>query len=125
VEQFRLKRLTKEILRLVNDFFLKESKNSLNKHISFSRVELSTDKSVAKIFWCSSTLKSSDAKNIQLYLNKEKKFFKFWLSKKLRHKRLPEIFFVYDDFFEKLAEIEKGAEILKNLSSKNQNLDDQ
>jgi len=124
VEQFRLKRLSKEILRLVNDFFLKESKNSLNRHISFSRVELSPDKSVAKIYWCSSTLKPSDAKTIQLYLDKEKNFFRLWLSKKLRHKRLPEIFFVQDDFFEKLAEIERGDEILKDLFGKNEKLDD-
>lgn len=96
-------RVADQIHKEVSKMFLFEINDPRLKQISITSVKLSPDMSIAKIYFVTHEFD----KSILEALKKTSGFIRKNLSKILILRKVPEIFFYYDEVFEKAISIDK------------------
>lgn len=96
-------RVADQIHKEVSKMFLFEINDPRFKQINITSVKLSPDLSIAKIYFVTHDYD----KSVLEALKKVSGFIRKNLSKTLSLRKLPEIFFYYDEVFEKAMSIDK------------------
>ncbi|MDD4000000.1 MAG: 30S ribosome-binding factor RbfA [Bacilli bacterium] len=110
---YKQERLERIIERELGNILLSDIKDDRLKHVTFTKVSLTNDLSIATVFYTvmgSEEQKVATSKN----LNDAKGFIRRALSAILEVKKTPDLRFKYDD---SLAYGEKIEKILKDLKS--------
>lgn len=109
----RQNRVAESIKRFVSALILSDFEDTPASSITVGRVAVAPDLKTAKIFY--SVFNSKEIKEIQDYLDKNSKNFRFKLAKHLKTlKFVPDVKFVFDDSEEKIARLEKIFDAIKN-----------
>ncbi|WP_027122205.1 30S ribosome-binding factor RbfA [[Mycoplasma] imitans] len=109
-------RLEADIHKLLNQAISNEINNSLIKTSVITAIELSDDKSVAKIF-IDCLIPNNTAKTLKAYKDASG-VFRHILSKNLTIRRVPQLVFYHDDSISKGAKIDQ---ILKEIKQEKNN----
>lgn len=111
-------RIIADISRFIREIVQYEIKNETIDFLTITDVEVSSDRSYAKVYVSFFT---NPNKNLEK-LNKVKGYVRSSLAKKLKTRRVPEISFVLDDSFSRAQKVEealkKDAEEIKEYKSK-------
>ena len=92
----RLERINKQIRQLISDAFIKQIPSSEYGLLTISKVKVSPDLKRAIIYYSVFNSKISIL-DINIFLNKKRKFFRKILSLKMKTKNIPDLSFFYDD----------------------------
>ena len=112
----RNERFSNEIMKVLNDIFIRELELSSLGFITIKNVTLTKDLKIAKIY-ISSINSKFDNKEIIKYFIKNKKLIRGFLGKSIKSRNVPELRFFYDDSNEIAEDIDK----LFNSINKNKN----
>lgn len=112
----RNERFSNEIMKVLNDIFIRELELSSLGFITIKDVSLTKDLKIAKIY-ISSINSKFDNKEIIKYFIKNKKLIRGFLGKSIKSRNVPELRFFYDDSNEIAEDIDK----LFNSINKNKN----
>ncbi len=112
----RNERFSNEIMKVLNDIFIRELELSSLGFITIKNVSLTKDLKIAKIY-ISSINSKFDNKEIIKYFIKNKKLIRGFLGKSIKSRNVPELRFFYDDSNEIAEDIDK----LFNSINKNKN----
>ena len=112
----RNERFSNEIMKVLNDIFIRELDLSSLGFITIKNVSLTKDLKIAKIY-ISSINSKFDNKEIIKYFIKNKKLIRGFLGKSIKSRNVPELRFFYDDSNEIAEDIDK----LFNSINKNKN----
>ena len=109
----RLDRINNQIRSIISKTIIKNSLFYEFCLLTISRVDVSPDLKKAKIYFSvyNSTKKISD---INILINKKRKYFRKILGSKMRTKNTPDLFFFYDDSIEYEQKLFKELNKLKN-----------
>lgn len=116
MESFRTERVSKEIRRILSStisFLGKELGGGL---ISLTKVSISKDLSLAKIYISAFGTKITPLEIIN-YLNENKNFFKSEVASKLRLRSTPDLKFFLDDTLDEIEHIQKMIKSVETDSS--------
>lgn len=97
MREFRIEKLNSLIRNELSQIFLEEVKNPLFEKVTITCVRVSSDLSIAAVFY---STYEGDARSLENLLNKSSGFIRAILKKRLRIKRIPEIRFKYDSSME-------------------------
>ena len=103
----RFERYSFEIIRILNDIFLKELDLSLLGFITIKKVLITKDLKIAKIYISAINTKLSNYDLIKFFI-KNKKLIRGFLGKEIKSKNVPELRFYYDtsnDFSEDIDKL--------------------
>jgi len=112
----RNERFSNEIMKVLNDIFIRELELSSLGFITIKNVSITKDLKIAKIY-ISSINSKLDNKEIIKYFIKNKKLIRGFLGKNIKSRNVPELRFFYDDSNEIAEDIDK----LFNSINKNKN----
>ena len=102
----RNERYSHEIMKVLNDIFLKELQLSSLGFITIKEVVLTKDLKIAKIYISSINSKLKN-KDIIKYFIKNKKLIRGFLGKEIKSKNVPDLRFFYDDTNDLAENIDK------------------
>jgi len=112
MKPFRLERLEKELLRIINNAIIYKVRDQRLKEVSVTDVKLSPDQQFARIFF--STLEDDvNLEHIIALLTKASGFIKKEIADTKILRKIPDLRFVYDDTENKAREIESIIEKIK------------
>lgn len=114
---FRIERIERIIEKEVSSTLLQESKNHLLKFISITKCSLTSDGSLATI-WYTILGDQSEIEATKKALLDAKGFIRSMLAKRLDTKKTPDLRFKYD---ESLANGKHIEDILREIKAKEQN----
>ena len=112
----RNERFSNEIMKVLNDIFIRELELSSLGFITIKNVSITKDLKIAKIYISSINSKLVN-KEIIKYFIKNKKLIRGFLGKNIKSRNVPELRFFYDDSNEIAEDIDK----LFNSINKNKN----
>lgn len=107
--KYRKLRVQDQLREEVSQIIFKDIKDPGIGFVTIMEVKLTEDLKIAKVF-CSVYGNEEEKAKSMAALNRSKGYIKFLLGQRIRLKYIPDINFVLDDTFEKVARIE---EILK------------
>ena len=102
----RNERYSHEIMKVLNDIFLKELQLSSLGFITIKEVVLTKDLKIAKIYISSINSKLKNKKIIKYFI-KNKKLIRGFLGKEIKSKNVPDLRFFYDDTNDLAENIDK------------------
>jgi len=92
----RLERINNQIRSIIGAAFIKKIPSSDHGLLTISKVKVTADLRKADIYYTVfKPEKSIDELNIEI--NKKRKYFRKILSTEMKIKNIPELFFIYDD----------------------------
>lgn len=97
---FRIGRVTQEVLREVNDILMKKVRDPRVSEATITDVELTGDLQQATIFYTTRSTLASDRKATQEGLEKSKGLIRKELGKRLTLYKIPDLFFKRDESVE-------------------------
>ena len=103
----RHERLSKQIKIISSNFILKDFSVDGRGVITITKVKVSNDLGLAKIYY-SVIDNLISKKDLNIHLNKKSKFLKGVIGRKITSKKIPEISFHFDDgieFYDKMDKI--------------------
>lgn len=95
----RLERINNQIRQLIGDALIKQNPSTKYGLLTISKVKVSPDLRYANIFYTVFNSKLSISE-INVSLNKKRKFFRKILGLKMKTKNIPDLSFFYDDTLE-------------------------
>jgi ribosome-binding factor A len=102
----RIKKVAKEIKKIISIRIIKGLKVPICNYITISDVLLSSDLKYAKIYFSILGSKVENLKTKKILIS-QSFYFKKELSKKLKLRNIPKLTFIYDNRLEKLQKIEQ------------------
>jgi ribosome-binding factor A len=117
MESYRADRVSKEIRKILSSTISYLGKELGGGLISLTKVAISKDLSIAKIYISAFGTKATPLEIVN-YLNENKAFFRSEVAGKLRMRSTPDLKFFLDDTLDEIEHIQK---IIKSVSSESDN----
>lgn len=100
----RKQKVAEEIRKVISERLIRGLKTPLPGFVTISSVEVSSDLSIAKVYF-SVFGSPSEQKEAALVLNQEKKAIRAEVAKKVKLRLVPELTFIKDETVEKAAHL--------------------
>jgi len=112
----RHQRISKQIKMILSDMILKNLYLKGSGIITITKVEVTSDLSIAKVFY-SVIDNQISKKDINIFFKKKSRFVKGLIGKKITSKKIPNFVFIFDDSIEVYDKIDQMFVKLKNGKS--------
>lgn len=112
MKPYRLERLEKELLRIINNALFSKGRDERLKQITVTEVKLSPDQQFAKVYF-SVLDEEIDVEYWTIILTKASGFIKREIANAKVLRRIPEIRFIYDDTGERVRELDDALDKIK------------
>tara|TARA_B100001250_G_scaffold410564_1_gene437261 strand:- start:110 stop:466 length:357 start_codon:yes stop_codon:yes gene_type:complete len=109
----RLERINNQIRNIIGDAFIKRIPSSIYGFLTISKVNVSPDLRKADIYYTVFN-PEKEKDEINIAINKKRKYFRKILSSEMTTKNTPELFFFYDDSLDYEDELNKIFKKIKN-----------
>lgn len=107
----KLDRLSHTFVEEISKILRTEIKNEQLKYVTITDAKISSDLSMAKVYFL--VLNKKNIEEVRVSLNKAKGFIKAKLCENIDIRKMPDILFVYDESIEYANKIENIIENLK------------
>ncbi len=95
MKDIKLKRISSELVKTINEIIMEESNDELLKSITITGSEVSSDLSYAKVYFTS--LKDMDHQQLEKEMDEASKMFRKFVAEKMDLRQTPQLKFIYDE----------------------------